>query len=115
MPPERGFRVARGLLRNLAIGLVALLAVAPARAQDGPAARERVDAKVSVASEPAGASVWILPRDPLVLHGLDREHLAGRTPLETRVEPGPIDVVVVKDGYVIKVEPLDLRAGAASR
>src|SRR5207244_4184453 len=43
------------------------------------------------------------------------ERLIGRTPLETRLAPAALDVVVAKDGYVLKVEPIDLRAGSASK
>jgi carboxyl-terminal processing protease len=69
--------------------------------------------KVAVASEPTESAVF-------VRYGPDaQDRFLGRTPkdgaLELELEPGPAELVIYKDGFVCKVEPLELRSGGAAR
>lgn len=70
--------------------------------------------RVAVASEPADSAVFVrYEADP-------RDRFVGRTPkdgapLELELEPGPAELVIYKDGFVCKVEPLELRGGGAAR
>lgn len=73
-------------------------------------------AKLSVASSPPGAAVFVR----YTTEGAERERFLGRTSeregLEVQVaSSGPAELVVFKDGYVCRVEPVDLRAGGAAR
>jgi carboxyl-terminal processing protease len=69
---------------------------------------------VDVASEPADSAVF-------VRYGQDaRDRFVGRTPkdggpLSLDLTPGDAQLVVYKDGFVCKVEPLELRSGGAAR
>lgn len=98
--------------RAHAIGLLLLLlGAAPMRSlgQDAPAPPAQAAVKVAVASEPADSAVF-------VRYGSDaRDRFVGRTPLEAELAPGPAELVIYKDGFVCKVEPLELRSGGAAR
>ncbi|MBX3471029.1 MAG: PDZ domain-containing protein [Planctomycetes bacterium] len=113
-------RVARGAGRLL-IALLPLAAltqalppvagqdVAGAVVRDGPS---RV--RLAIASEPVDSAVFV--RYPAEA----RDRFVGRTPgdggaLELELEPGPAELVIYKDGFVCKVEPLELRPGGAAR
>lgn len=90
--------------------LAALLLAAPLAA-----AQERPPVHLSVATEPADAQVFVR-----YLGGEGaQEQFVGRTPagaaLELELAAGAAEVVVFKDGYVCKVEPLQLRSGGSAR
>jgi hypothetical protein len=57
---------------------------------------------VTVTTRPAGGSVWI-----------DRERVAGATPLSVEVAPGGHTVVVRRDGYAATSRAFDARHGRA--
>src|SRR5271155_577794 len=84
-----------------------------ARAQE----TENATARLTVASDPADAVVSL--SEPTTKPGEkveDRaERILGRTPVTVEVPAGTTEVVIAKDGYVLKVEPLELQAGAAQR
>lgn len=70
--------------------------------------------KVAVASEPADSAVFVRYASGT------RDVYLGRTPkdgapLELELEPGPAELVIYKDGFVCKVELLELRSGGAAR
>lgn len=108
----------RALRRVLATPLLAVLLALPGQglAQDRPAApvEEGGRVRVAVASEPSDSAVFVrYEADP-------RDRFVGRTPkdgapLELELEPGPAELVIYKDGFVCKVEPLELRGGGAAR
>jgi hypothetical protein len=95
-------------------GLAALLALATARAQESPG-----KARLAIASDPIGATVLLVRSTdggPVRFGTGDAsEKLLGRTPVETDVPSGTAEVVVLKDGYVLKVEPVELKAGSSQR
>lgn len=105
--------VRRAVWMACSLALVAL----PAGAQEPPpprdvAAPEPAKARIEVATDPPEAAVYV--------HYPDRqERFLGRTPaagaLALELEAGAAEVVVVKDGFVCKVEPLELEPGAAAR
>lgn len=75
-----------------------------------PLARAEDPANVTIASDPSGAIV------SLTAKGANRfDRILGRTPLAVALPAGETEVVIAKDGYVLKVEPLELQAGAAQR
>lgn len=84
---------------------------APAPAQEAPP-----QARLSVTSDPAEASVYVryLTEGPS-----SEEQFLGRTssdqPLRRALAPGRAEVVVFKDGYLCKVQPIEFRGGAASQ
>lgn len=100
------------------VWVLCLLSWGAARAQEpGAAIHEPAGsatrARIEVATDPPEAAVY-------VHYGDRRERFLGRTPagggaLALDLEPGAAEVVVYKDGYVCKVEPLDLVAGGAAR
>lgn len=70
--------------------------------------------RVAVASEPADSAVFVR------YEADHRDRFVGRTPkdgaaLELELQPGPAELVIYKDGFVCKVEPLELRGGGAAR
>jgi carboxyl-terminal processing protease len=116
----------------LLLALAASLSFAPVGAQEAPppqpapkpapkpapeAAPEADSKKVrlTIASKPAGASVFVR----YTTTGKEGEQFLGRTgakPLNVSVEPkGAAELVVFKDGYVCRVEPLQLQEGSAAR
>jgi carboxyl-terminal processing protease len=94
----------------LALVLLGAAGGLSARAQD-----PKVGAKVhlTVASEPSDSAVYVR------YGGTTQDRFLGRTSaggaLEKDLDAGPVEVVVFKDGFVCKVEPLDLRTGGAAR
>ncbi len=110
MTPRSGRRLRAPALALPTLAILLALA-APATGQP-----QRPDeaVRLTVASEPADASVWVRYLDQ------GQERFVGRTPpagttLELKLDAGPAEVVVFKDGYVCKVEPLQLRSGGAAR
>lgn len=109
---------------------LALVAIVPALAQDGPKPKEPLPGKppagiappeappakvkLAIASEPGESSVFVRYGDKRNDRFLGKTPRAGG-PLELEVEAGAAELVVVKDGFVCKVEPLDLRSGGAAR
>ena len=101
-------------LGTLVLTLVAL--ASPALGQDAPKGVEAAKVKITVASDPGGASVF-------VRYATDgkqaQERYLGKTspkvPLELKLAAGAAELVIFKDGYICKVEPLQLRAGATAR
>lgn len=97
------------------VHLLALLCVAtPALAQDGKA-----KVRLQVSTDPPDAAVYVQYPAAGTEGVRGRERFLGKTPsagaLSLDLEPGPAEVVVWKDGYVCKVEPLDVPAGGAAR
>ncbi|MBI3726541.1 S41 family peptidase [bacterium] len=129
----------------LAIGGAALPLHAPARAQEArkgddpprvaspdPAPTKRETAatsRISVKSDPDDAVVLLFSRDEVKSAGTagadtlghggkveDRlERVLGRTPLDAVVPAGQAVIAIAKDGYILKVEPVELQDGATSR
>jgi carboxyl-terminal processing protease len=94
--------------------LVALLALLVG----GSVARAEDKARLTIASDPADAIVSLSDARPTKTGGKLTDHferILGRTPLTIEVPAGTAEVVIAKDGYVVKVEPLELQAGAAQR
>lgn len=119
MSRARASRAVRWLLPVFLAGLT--LTPTLGRGQDVPAATPGEAAasdtslvRVTVASEPVDSAVFVrYEADP-------RDRFVGRTPkdgaaLELELEPGPAELVIYKDGFVCKVEPLELRGGGAAR
>src|SRR5581483_1325509 len=73
-------------------------------------------AHLTIASDPTDAVVSLAskdaPRDKKKPHP---DRILGRTPVTVEVPAGPAEVVIAKDGYVLKVESIELQAGAAQR
>jgi carboxyl-terminal processing protease len=113
----------------LVLGLAAgAILSSAARAQDPGGADKPAGAtaRLTIASEPADAVVSILRRTPgetapapvgRRVRLEDRiERVLGRTPVASvDVPAGLAEVVVAKEGYVLKVEPVELQAGTAQR
>ena len=94
----------------VAAATLLLLLGSPARAQggaDAPTRAATARVRLVVASEPGESSVFVRYGDKPEGRFLGRTP-AGGAPLELDVEAGPAEVVVVKDGFVCKVEPLEL-------
>ena len=97
-------------------GFLALGVGGRALAQDRPApdrpAQALGEVVLQVASVPTGSAVFLR-------YAGEPDRYFGRTPaqgaLELAVAPGDAEVVVYKDGFVCKVEPLALRSGGAAR
>jgi carboxyl-terminal processing protease len=101
----------------VAAATLLLLLGSPARAQggaDAPTRAATARVRLVVASEPGESSVFVRYGDKPEGRFLGRTP-AGGAPLELDVEAGPAEVVVVKDGFVCKVEPLELRSGSSAR
>lgn len=121
----------------LLVSLAFLLGIDAAKAQESASAkRPQADAtlgtvddkprletaRLTIASDPADAVVSLTTKGAkgtVAKKGArveDRaERILGRTPLTVEVPAGGAEVVIAKDGYVLKVEPLELQAGAAQR
>jgi carboxyl-terminal processing protease len=90
-------------------------------AAESPASERGPLARLAVASDPPGATVVLFTSKtgaPVAAKfGSDdsQERILGRTPLDLEIPAGRADVVVAKDGFVLKVEPVELRAGSAQR
>ncbi len=98
-------------MRPALLALLALvLAANGARAGD--------EARLTIASDPSDAIVSLSDARPVKTGGKLADHferILGRTPITIEVPAGTAEVVIAKDGYVVKVEPLELQAGAAQR
>lgn len=113
MSPTRS----RAVRWTLPAGLIAaVLGLLPAQGlgQDAPTPDGAARVRVAVASEPADSAVFVRYEDD------PRDRFLGRTPkdgapLELELEPGPAELVIYKDGFICKVEPLELRGGGAAR
>ncbi|MGE0712550.1 MAG: S41 family peptidase [Planctomycetota bacterium] len=79
------------------------------------AAEKAGKVRLSVSSQPPGASVFVR----WTSSGAERERFLGRTgerPLEVAVaSEGDAELIVFKDGFVCRVEPLELKGGGAAR
>lgn len=115
---------ARAPRLSVLAALLGLLVLAPARAQEPPQpapppTAPTSTARLAVASDPPGAAVVLFTTkdgSPARRGSPDvHEELLGRTPLDVATRPGRAEVAVLKEGYVLKVEPLDLVAGSAQR
>lgn len=101
------------LTKVLALLLAPVVAL-QAFGQDVPTPAVVPSVKVAVASEPADSAVFVRYTNDA------RDKYLGRTPkdgapLELELQPGPAELVIYKDGFVCKVEALELRSGGAAR
>ncbi len=80
-------------------------------------------ARLTIASDPPDAIVSLSSKEKEAKLGTKKPtrledrlgQVLGRTPLTVEVPAGAAEVVIAKDGYVLKVEPLELQAGAGQR
>lgn len=106
---DRKVRALRGVIAGACLAL-------PLLAQDGAQAGR---VRLQVSTDPPDAAVYVQYPGEGREGERRRERFLGKTPsggaLSLDLEPGPAEVVVWKDGYVCKVEPLDVPAGGAAR